>query len=206
MQDRNLQALHDIQEMMAKSSRFLSLSGLSGITAGICALAGSFFAHQSISRYADNADISLFQLRNHLIIIGLLVFMAALIFAFVFTLRKSRLDKIPIGSMTSMRLLWNTFLPVGVGAAFILKLLMLRSYTLVIPVCLIFYGLALVNGSKYTLGEIKYLGYAELILGVSSLFLPTYGLFLWTTGFGILHIIYGFVMWRKYERGPVAIS
>ena len=206
MQDRNLRALHDIQEMMAKSSRFLSLSGLSGITAGVCALVGSFFAHRSISRYTDNADISLLQLRNHLIIIGLLVFMAALILAFVFTLRKSRLDKIPIVGTISMRLLWNTFLPVGVGATFILKLLMLQSYTLVIPVCLIFYGLGLVNGSKYTLGEIKYLGYAELILGVSSLFLPTYGLLLWTTGFGILHIIYGFVMWRKYERGPVVIS
>lgn len=204
MEDKNLQALKEIQEMMAKSSRFISLSGLSGISAGICAMIGAFVANQSIKSYFD--DYSRYThtpraLRDELIIIGLLVFIAALISAFLFTLRKSKKDNTPIWGTTSLRLLWNTFLPMGIGAALILKLILQNNYDLVAPACLLFYGLGLINGSKYTLSEIKYLGYAQVILGLLNLWLPMQGLYFWTLGFGVLHIIYGFVMWNKYERG-----
>ncbi len=203
MEDQNLQALRDIQQMMAKSSRFISLSGLSGIAAGICAMVGAFVANNCIKSYF--ADYSRYNhtpaaLRNELIIIGLVVFIIALVSAFLFTLRKSKKDNTPIWGTTSLRLLWNTFLPMGIGAALILKLILENNYNLVAPACLLFYGLGLINGSKYTLNEIKYLGYAQLILGLLNLWLPFYGLYFWTFGFGVLHIIYGFVMWNKYER------
>jgi len=73
-------------------------------------------------------------------------------------------------------------------------------YNLVAPGCLVFYGLALVNASKYTLGEIRYLGYGQLILGIINLWQLSYGLYFWAAGFGILHIIYGIVMWYRHER------
>jgi hypothetical protein len=72
---------------------------------------------------------------------------------------------------------------------------------LIAPGCLIFYGLALVNGSKYTLGEIRYLGYGQIILGILNCFAVGYGLYFWAMGFGVLHILYGIIMWQKYERG-----
>jgi hypothetical protein len=71
---------------------------------------------------------------------------------------------------------------------------------LIAPTCLLFYGLALINASRYTLGEIRYLGCCELILGIISLWVPGYGLIFWAAGFGVLHIIYGIIMWWKYER------
>ena len=153
MEDKNLQALKEIQEMMAKSSRFISLSGLSGIAAGICAMVGAFFANQSIQPYYRNYSINSVPsaLRDRLIIIGLLVFIAALVSAFLFTLRKSQKDNTPIWGTTSLRLLWNTFLPMGIGAALILKLISQNNFHLVAPACLLFYGLGLINGSKYTL-------------------------------------------------------
>ncbi len=206
MEDKNIQALKEIQEMMAKSSRFISLSGLSGIAAGVCAMIGAFFANQSITQYLDGYERTVsspYELRNQLIIIGLLVFITALISAFLFTLRKSRKDNIPIWGTTSIRLLWNTFLPMGIGGVLILKLIIQNEYHLVAPACLLFYGLGLINGSKYTLSEIKFLGYAQLILGLFNLWLPYYGLYFWTIGFGILHIVYGFIMWNKYERKRV---
>lgn len=202
MEDKNLQALKDIQEMMAKSSRFISLSGLSGIAAGICAMIGAFFANKAIKPYYRNYDLNSVpsELRNELILIAILVFIAALVSAFLFTMRKSKKDNTPIWGTTSMRLLWNTFLPMGIGAVLILKLISQNDFHLVAPACLLFYGLGLINGSKYTLNEIKYLGYAQLILGLLNLWLPFYGLYFWTIGFGILHIVYGFIMWNKYER------
>jgi predicted lysophospholipase L1 biosynthesis ABC-type transport system permease subunit len=41
---QSLETLQDIKRMMERSSRFISLSGLSGISAGICALAGAWIA------------------------------------------------------------------------------------------------------------------------------------------------------------------
>jgi hypothetical protein len=86
------------------------------------------------------------------------------------------------------------------GAVFLFRMLQLAQFDLVAPGCLIFYGLALINGSKYTLGEVKYLGYGNLLLGVINLWYVGYGLHFWAMGFGVLHIVYGIVMWNKYER------
>ena len=71
---------------------------------------------------------------------------------------------------------------------------------LVAPATLIFYGLALVNCSKYTIGEIKYLGLLEIALGLISAIFVGKGLFFWAIGFGVLHIIYGTVMHFKYNK------
>jgi hypothetical protein len=59
----------------------------------------------------------------------------------------------------------------------------------------------LINASKYTLTEIRYLGIIEVVLGIISMWYLHWGLYFWTIGFGILHIIYGLIMWWKYERG-----
>jgi len=64
---------------------------------------------------------------------------------------------------------------------------------------LIFYGLALVDAGKFTYGEVFYLGILEIITGLVSAFFPSLGLFFWIFGFGVLHVIYGLVMYRKYE-------
>jgi hypothetical protein len=66
----------------------------------------------------------------------------------------------------------------------------------------VFYGLGLVNASKYTVTDIRYLGYAEIILGILALFNLYHGLLFWALGFGVMHIIYGTLMWWKYERVP----
>jgi hypothetical protein len=87
-----------------------------------------------------------------------------------------------------------------VGGIFLLKLIENGTYGLIAPGCLIFYGLALINGSKYTLSEIKYLGYCEIFLGIIGCWFTGLGLYFWAVGFGVLHIIYGTVMWFKYER------
>ena len=73
-------------------------------------------------------------------------------------------------------------------------------YAFVAPLTLVFYGLALVNASKYTLGYIRYFGITMIILGLASVWFLGYGLFFWTLGFGVCHIIYGALMHFKYDR------
>jgi hypothetical protein len=199
-----LNTLQDIRNMMEKSSRFISLSGWSGISAGICGLAGAWFAWQRINAFHAQANSASSQcidcLKTDLLVIASLVFAAAFATAFFFTFLRSRRDGSVLWGPAARRLLWNTLFPMLAGGLVILRLVSLEQYDIIISVSLIFYGLALINGSRYTIGEVRYLGYAELATGLISLWLPELGLYLWAIGFGLLHIVYGIAMWWKYER------
>ncbi len=204
--------LHDIKQIMERSSRFISLSGWSGIAAGICALVGAYFGHialkenyyYSVSTSNQN-DYTYFPFflqqlfHDRLFHISLITFIAAFISAFIFTYIRSRKNNTLVWSTTSRRLLLNVCIPMIVGGIFLLKLIENGTYGLIAPGCLIFYGLALMNGSKYTLGEIKYLGYCEIFLGLTSCWFTWLGLYFWAVGFGALHIVYGILMLKKYE-------
>lgn len=204
METSSYQDLREIRQMMEKSSRFISLSGWSGIAAGLSALAGAFFANRYINAYYDNSYSTPTAcptcLKQDLMVIAALVFISALVLAFFFTYSRSKKEGVAIWGTTARKLLWNTMLPMAIGAVFIFRLMELQYYSLVAASSLLFYGLALVNGSKYTLGEIRFLGYGQLIAGLYCLWFPGNGLAAWAFGFGILHIIYGIAMWWKYER------
>lgn len=204
---QTLEDLQHIKKMMERSSRFISLSGLSGIAAGVCALVGAWFASQKINCWVKGdcqlsrvIDLGGRDLLNELFWIATLTFVAAFSLAFLFTFLRSKKTGTPMLGSTTLRLLWNTALPLIAGGIFLLRMLQLGQFDLVAPGCLIFYGLALINGSKYTLGEIKYLGYGMLLLGIINAWFVGYGLHFWAMGFGVLHIVYGIVMWNKYER------
>ena len=200
-QAKSLDALNDIKRMMEKSSRFISLSGWSGIAAGICGLAGVYLANRTITGYASGGtDAGVESLQWRLGMIAAAVFVAAFVLAFLFTYLRSKREDTPVWSPTSRRLLWNTMLPMIVGGIVILRLLEIHNYSLVAPAMLVFYGLALLNGSKYTLGEVRYLGYVEIILGSINLWYPSQWMLFWALGFGVAHIVYGAMMWWKYER------
>jgi hypothetical protein len=213
-QQQGLETLQDIKRIMERSSRFISLSGWSGIAAGLCALVGAWLAvgrmaHYKGIRYAGQ-DVNFRStgpcpgcrtaLDQDLFFIALGVFIAAIVLAFLFTYIRSKKNNLPIWDKTAHRLMWNTMVPLAAGGIVIVNQLQEAHYLLVAPLCLIFYGLALINGSKYTLGEVKYLGYCQLALGLINLWLPGYGLMFWAMGFGVLHIVYGIVMWWRYER------
>ncbi|MES1218000.1 MAG: hypothetical protein ABUT20_21010 [Bacteroidota bacterium] len=203
-----LQDVKDIKRLMERSSRFISLSGLSGVSAGICALAGAAIARFGFFRnyygqYNERgffADADFRNLKTELLLLAAGIFAAAFLSAFYFTWRKAGSQGIPLWNHTSRRLFWNMVIPLAAGALFILGMLQHDEWRFVAPCCLIFYGLALVNASKYTLTDIRYLGYCEIALGILNMQWIGEGLYFWAIGFGILHIIYGISMWWKYER------
>jgi hypothetical protein len=204
--EQNLDAIREIRQMMDRSSRFISLSGWSGVAAGSFALGGAWLAQQKINAYylteygTPGACPSC--LKNELVVIALSVFVLAFTGAVVFTYLKSRKDGMAIWGVSARRLMWNTLLPMAAGAFLIWRMMELKQFELVVPASLLFYGLALVNGSKFTLGEVRYLGYAMVLTGIISLWFVGWGIYFWTFGFGVLHILYGLTMWWKYERKP----
>lgn len=202
-----LETLQDIKRMMERSSRFISLSGLSGIAAGICALVGAWFAYKELEPYYkgynDRGGYSGedFQtLKFRLLVIALAVLAAALVSSFYFTWRKARQNKLPVWDLTAKRLMTNMLIPLVSGGLFLLAMYQYNEWRFIAPACLVFYGLALVNAGKYTLTDVRYLGLFQILLGLISTQFVGYGLYFWAAGFGVLHIIYGFVMWWKYEK------
>ena len=213
IQHEPLQELKHIKNMMERSSRFISLSGLSGISAGICALVGAWFANKVIERsggpvagegriYKRDYNIDTLQefMGSKLFNIAIITLVSALFFAFLFTYLRSKKNNIAIWGTTSRRLLTAVAIPMIAGGIYLLREIQIGNYGLIAPGCLIFYGLALVNGSKYTLDEVRYLGYGQIILGIISCWMIGYGVYFWAAGFGLLHIIYGILMWYRYER------
>jgi hypothetical protein len=203
----SLQELKDIRKMMERSSRFISLSGLSGIAAGTFALAGAWIGRNILKEYYGSYNSrGIFSgddfsgLKIKLVVLAAGIFVAAFVSSFYFTWRRTKKQGLPIWDHTSKRLFLNIMIPLLAGAAFILGMLRFDEWRFVAPSCLIFYGLALINASKYTLSDVRYLGYCEIILGLANMFFIGYGLYFWAAGFGILHIVYGAIMWFKYER------
>lgn len=204
----SIEALQDIRKIMERSTRFISLSGLSGISAGLIALVGSYFAYNWIAEFRNQApiddygEVSGFR---HLVLnlLGLALLVLALVFiaAFYFTWRKARHDNVSVFDKASRRMVINFMIPVVAGGMFILGMLYHGVGQFVAPACLIFYGLGCVNGSKYTFTDIRFLGYMEIAVGTISMFFLGYGLYFWAFGFGVLHIIYGIIVWWKYEKG-----
>ncbi|RYE26537.1 MAG: hypothetical protein EOP51_00275 [Sphingobacteriales bacterium] len=212
-QETSLKTLQDIRGMMEKSTRFISLSGWSGIWAGSVALAGSLVAKSWLKKAPvayynpyrtapGSVDVAAY---NNLVIqfiaLAVTVFLVALAGAYYFTWRKAKMQGGKIWTGSSRRMLMEMAIPLAAGGIFALHFLYAHHEAYIAPVCLAFYGLALINGSKYTLSDIKYLGISSLVLGCLNLFAPGYGLTFWAIGFGVLHILYGIVMWNKYDKG-----
>lgn len=196
--------LKDIKELMERSSRFISLSGLSGVFAGVYALIGAWVATVYVLPARQEYDLpgntENLEKLPLIVMIAALVLILSIATAIFFTTKNARKKNQKIWDKRSQRMLSNLALPLVTGGLFLLILLAQGILYLIAPAMLIFYGLALINGSKYTLNDIRYLGYLEIILGLLATWFYGNGLLFWSIGFGVLHIIYGAVMYWKYER------
>ena len=200
-----LDDISEIRDIMNRSSNFISLSGLSGIMAGIYALVGSFIAYRIV--YIEKSILSTreFYVNEWDVIIKLGIVAFSVLFIAIatgiyLTYKKSNKSSLSLSDPGVRNLLESLMIPLISGGIFILILISRGYYGIVAPAFLIFYGLSLINGSKYTLRDIKYLGIGEIVLGLICAFLPGYGLIFWALGFGVLHILYGTLMYYKYER------
>lgn len=204
MNNKHQDDIEHIRSMMERSSRYISLSGMSGVIAGIVALIAALVSYYLIKNnggtYFGNTPIDLpAPLLTKLIVTCLATLLIAIFFGVYFTIQKSKRNHQKIWNSLSKRLVVNLFIPLVAGGIFCIALLYHGHFGLIAPVMLIFYGLALMNASKYTFNDVEYLGYCELILGLISLFLIGYGLIFWAIGFGVLHIVYGIMMQKKYH-------
>lgn len=209
-QQEQLDSIKAIRSMMERSSRFLSLSGLSGVIVGLMAIAGVLIAYAFLGLRIDqpgyyhrlvNADGSLnssvFRFLFSELILLLLI---ALSIAIFLSMRKASSRAIPIWDATAKRLVMNMAVPLLIGAMFCIVLLHHGYISLIIPSTILFYGLAMYNASNYTLHDIRSLGLMNIGIGLLAAYFIDYALLFWGLGFGVLHIVYGLYIYFKYEQ------
>ncbi|RKR85358.1 hypothetical protein BDD43_5627 [Mucilaginibacter gracilis] len=210
MENQNIEdELVSIRSLMERSSKFISLSGLSGIMAGIYALIGSALAYHTVysrTGFFSSRDFVVADIDTHLnTLIHLLIIAAAVLLLSVCTgiflsVKKAKRKGQSVWTTTTRSLLFHSAIPLVTGGLFMMILMNRGYYMIVAPASLIFYGLAVISGSHYTFTDVKYLGILQIILGLIAALYPGYGLIFWALGFGVLHIVYGSIMYFKYDR------
>jgi hypothetical protein len=205
--------LASIRNMMERSSKFISLSGLSGILAGIYALLGAAIAYFTIRNnptevtHSTSLSISIVEILDnalHLLVtlsvIAITVLLISILTGYLLSARKAKKRGLSIWNKTSRLLLFNVAVPLVTGGIIIIILVFQGNIGFVVPAMLIFYGLSLFCAGNFTYSDVRYLGILEVILGLVTACFPEYGLWAWAIGFGVLHIIYGSVVYLKYDR------
>jgi hypothetical protein len=202
LKEKYIEDLKEIKEVMNRSTRFISLSGLSGVSTGIVAMGGvllaylTFFKEKNYLVYhaveLDKEDIS----KLLMIAVGTLIL--SIVCAVFFTKRKSKNQNPKIVNKLTKELLINLLIPLIAGGLLCLMLLF-KGFVGILPsLTLIFYGLSLINASKFTLTELRNLGLIEIFFGLLAFQFITYSLFFWAIGFGLVQISYGLIIQKKY--------
>jgi hypothetical protein len=192
----------EIRSLMERSSKFASLSGLSGILAGIYALAGAFIVYSVYSFNPDSVYYANYTGESIINVLGiaLIILVLAVGSAVLLSYKKGNKRGEKIWNATSRRLIANMGVPLSAGGILILIFLAKGLVGLIIPATLLFYGLAIYNASKFTFDEMKFMGLLQIGLGLIGAYFIEFSLLIWAFGFGIVHIAYGAYMHFKYER------
>jgi len=206
MQEKDPYAeLSSIRNLMERSTKFISLSGLSGIMAGIYALIGAFMGYRLVYGQRAALETRDYYVNDEQVIWRLfLIASAVLVFSVVtgiwLTIKQARKKGEHFWNPVSKRLFFSMFIPLMTGGLFIMILIIHGEYGIIAPASLLFYGLSLISASQFTFSDVKWLGFCEIALGLIAALFPGYGIVFWTIGFGLLHILYGSIMHFKYNQ------
>jgi hypothetical protein len=185
--------LLSIRQLMERSAKFISLSGLSGILAGVFALIGAGLVYSIWGLESYDAS-------PKLISIALSVLILSVTTAVFLAYRKAKRLKQSLWNPASRALLQAVSLPLVTGGLVLLVFYQQGQQSLLVPMALLFYGMALAIASLFTFKDVWGLGVAQIVLGLAALMIDGYDVLFWSFGFGLLHILYGTIMYLKYDR------
>lgn len=202
--EEQLAAIQEMRNMMDQATRFKLISGLSGMIAGVLSLLSLYIVYLStgISPFEAEALERVWRGSNPILISC--IFIALLVACMGLGLYMARRNARQAGKNawdgSAKRLVFSLLIPVLTGGVFSMLLIQLGLVSLFAPVTLLFYGMGLLSASKFTLEAVRTVGLIFIGLGLLATGILSYGLLIWALGFGLVHIVYGFIIYVKYER------
>jgi len=207
MTNKAIEDLNQIKSIMERSTKFLSLSGWSGIWVGLCGLlaASVLYYWQTSSTYSyENLTLEdpyqTAYTAEMLLVLAIATFVIAVVGGFYFTIRKTRKQGKSFLNQVTKRLLVRFSIPLTIAGILCLILYKYHLLQLALPTTLLFYGLALFSVQEDTVKEVKTIAALEIVLGLLAFYFLDYTLLLWAIGFGLVHLLYGIILWNKYDK------
>jgi hypothetical protein len=198
--------LQAIRSMMQRSSKFVSLSGWSGVMAGIYGLLAAYLAQQHL-RFDPSAmeAAALTGLNAYAALSGMMALAGGLLVLSIGTAawmaqQKARKQGEMVWTAASRRLLTDLAVPLLTGGLLLLGLAWMGYHSLLLPTSLLFYGITLYQAGPITYAALRILGLLNITLGFFALLLPQQAMLFWAAGFGLMHIVYGLFIHFRYEK------
>lgn len=200
-----------IRQLMERPVRSSTASGVSGIIAGLAALAGAaadkYLSPRLAEHLAERSELT--STWDWVLIIGAgiwaVVFCVAFVGVVILTRIRERRQGMPFWSPVKRRVL-RTILPpfiAGCGLTVAIYYQWIYGYNpgqsyLIPAVWMLFYGLALWQVGEFSIPEVRLLGAAFIAAGIASAVVQWYPYESLGATFGGFHIVYGVVVWTRH--------
>lgn len=184
--DRAIDNVKFIREMMERSASFTAVPGYGGILMGVTAVAAAYIANTQV------------YLRDSLMTWLIEAFLAFAI-GFLAMWQKSKIAGQSLFSTPARKFAYGFIPPLVVGVVIVLGLWRYEYYYVMAPVCMLCYGAAVACGGAFSARVVPVMGWCFIALGTAAFILPSsYAQIMMGASFGLLHIIFGAIIARKY--------
>ena len=113
--------------------------------------------------------------------------------------RKARAVGIPLMSGPGRKVVFSLSPPLIAGALLTIVLVRARLTSAIPGSWLLLYGTGVVTGGMFSVPAVPLMGLCFMILGAAALFAPpAFSDWFMGAGFGVLHLIFGVIIARKY--------
>ena len=176
--------LRFIRSTMEQAGVFTGISGLGYLLTGLTAMITAWIA----APYAPEMQANIWM-------VELLI---ATSVASTFTVLKTRRQGRSIRLATTRKLL-GAFLPAMIAGGLLTLAGYVHTFHSLLPgIWLTLYGAAVMTAGAWSVRVLPLMGALFMVIGSLALLLPDLGNTLRGIGFGCLHCVFGFIIWRRY--------
>lgn len=183
---RAIDNLKFIRETMERSTHFTAVPGYGGMLMGVTAIAAAYIANGQplvkdwLFTWLIEASLAF--------AIGLLAMW-----------QKSKFAGTPLISAPAKKFAMSFLPPLVCGIVLTLGMWQYGYYGAMIPAWMLLYGAAVVTGGAFSVRIVPVMGWLFMAMGAVAFLLPSgYGNTLMAASFGLLHIVFGVIIARRY--------
>ena len=181
-----LSNLRYIREAMERASSFTSIPGWGGVGVGVSAIVAAVLAHP----YAGTRRWLMTWLAEAVI---------AAIIAGVTMVHKANRANVSFRGAPARRFFSSYLAPIAAGAALTYLLGHQALYAILPATWLLLYGASFVSSGASSIPVVPVMGLCFMVLGLAACFVPPSAAnVLLGVGFGGLHVIFGYLIARRY--------
>ena len=186
LHERAMDNLRYIRETMERASAFTGISGWGEVAIGISAFAASIVAALQPTFRAWLA-------------VWIAEGLISLLIAGWSMDRKARAVQMPLTSGPGRKAVFSLSPPIIAGGLLTIVLVRVGMTNAIPGMWLLLYGTGVVTGGMFSVGIVPIMGLCFMCLGAFALFAPpTFANWFMAAGFGGLHLVFGFIIARKY--------